>query len=75
MGWNNEHLHQLIVRGWRYGGHREGALQFFDGPDTLSLAAFGLREYERFAYGYDFAAWRLHDGRAERETAPKRGLI
>ena len=54
LGWNDEHVHQFMSRGWRYGGHREGALQFFDGPDTLSLAAFGLHEHERFAYVYDF---------------------
>ncbi|TDG16742.1 hypothetical protein EYW47_39970, partial [Paraburkholderia silviterrae] len=38
MGWGDEHLHRFIIHGWR--GHREGAFQFFDGPDTLSLAAF-----------------------------------
>jgi hypothetical protein len=31
MGWNDEHLHRFIIRRWRYGGHRDGALQFFDG--------------------------------------------
>ena len=56
MGWNDEHLHRFIIRGWRYGGHRDGALQFFDGPDTLLLAAFGLHEHERFAYVYDFTS-------------------
>lgn len=35
MGWNDEHLHQFII-----GGHRDGVFQLFDGPDTLSLAAF-----------------------------------
>ena len=69
MGWNDEHLHQFMIRGWRYGGHREGALQFFDGPDTLSLAAFGLHEHERFAYVYDFTSWWLHDVRVERRTS------
>src|ERR1700738_5274218 len=38
MGWNDAHLHQFVIRCWRYGGHPDGALQFFDGPDTLSLA-------------------------------------
>jgi hypothetical protein len=65
MGWNDEHVHQFMSRGWRYGGHREGALQCFDGPDTLSLAAFGLHEHERFAYVYDFTAWWLHDVRVD----------
>ena len=23
MGWNDEHLHRFIIRGWRYGGHRD----------------------------------------------------
>jgi Plasmid pRiA4b ORF-3-like protein len=69
MGWNDEHLHRFIIRGWGYGwdygGRRDGALQFFDGPDTLSLAAFGLREHERFACVYDFTTWWLHDVRLE----------
>jgi hypothetical protein len=68
MGWNDEHLHQFVIRGWRYGGHRDGPLQFFDGPDTLSLAAFGLHEHERLAYVYDLAAWWLRDVRLERRT-------
>jgi hypothetical protein len=68
MGWNDEHLHRFIIRGWRYGGHRDGALQFFDSPDTLSLAAFGLHEHERFACVYDFNSWWLHDVRVERRT-------
>ena len=72
MGWNDEHLHQFMIRGWRYGGHREGALQCFDGPDTLSLAAFGLHEHERFAYVYDFSAWWLHDVRVEKRTYNQR---
>jgi hypothetical protein len=59
MGWSGEHLHQFVIRGWRYGGHDDGAMQFFAGPNTLSLAAFGLREHERFAYVYDFTAWWL----------------
>ena len=68
MGWSGEHLHQFVIRGWRYGGHRDGAMPFFAGPNTLSLAAFGLREHERFAYVYDFTAWWLHDVRVERRT-------
>jgi hypothetical protein len=72
MGWNDEHLHRFIIRGWRYGGHRDGALQFFDGPDTLLLAAFGLHEHERFAYVYDFTSWWLHDVRVERRTCNQR---
>ncbi|MDN7178757.1 plasmid pRiA4b ORF-3 family protein [Caballeronia sp. SEWSISQ10-4 2] len=72
MGWNDEHLHQFIIRGWRYGRQRDGALQFFDGPDTLSLAAFGLYEHERFGYVYDFTAWWLHDVRVEKQTHSQR---
>ena len=72
MGWNDEHLHRFIIRGWRYGGHRDGAFQFFDGPDTLNLAAFGLHEHERFAYLYDFTSWWLHDVRVERRTCHQR---
>ncbi|WP_408602550.1 plasmid pRiA4b ORF-3 family protein [Paraburkholderia guartelaensis] len=28
MGWSDEHLHRFIIRGWSYGGHRDGTLQF-----------------------------------------------
>ena len=52
--------------------HRDGAFQFFDGPDTLNLAAFGLHEHERFAYVYDFTSWWLHDVRVERRTCNQR---
>jgi hypothetical protein len=72
MGWNDEHLHRFIIRGWRYGGHRDGAFQFFDGPDTLNLPAFGLHEHERFAYLYDFTSWWLHNVRVERRTCHQR---
>jgi hypothetical protein len=72
MGWNDGHLHQFVIRGWRYGGHRDGALQFFDGPDTLPLAVFGLHVHERFAYVYDFSSWWLHDVRVERRTCNQR---
>ena len=34
MGWNDEHLHQFIIRGWRYGVHRDGA------PSALTAATF-----------------------------------
>ncbi|MDT8843942.1 IS1096 element passenger TnpR family protein [Paraburkholderia fungorum] len=27
MGRNDEHLRQFVIRGWHYGGHRDGALQ------------------------------------------------
>ena len=56
MGWHDEHLHRFVIRGWHYGGHRDGASQFFDGPDTLSSAAFSLHEHERFTYLYDFTS-------------------
>jgi len=72
MGWHDEHLHRFVIRGWHYGGHRDGALQFFDGPDTLSLAAFSLHEHERFTYLYDFTSWWLHDVRVERRTCNHR---
>src|ERR1700709_1443744 len=68
MGWHDEHLDRFVIRRWHYGGHRDGALRFFDGPDTLSLAAFNLHEHERFTYLYDFTSWWLHDVRVERRT-------
>ncbi|BCG04577.1 hypothetical protein PPGU19_091450 (plasmid) [Paraburkholderia sp. PGU19] len=39
-----------------------------DGPDALSLAAFGLHVHERIAYVCDFTAWWLHDVRVEKWT-------
>ncbi|MFP3557902.1 hypothetical protein SB861_45595 [Paraburkholderia sp. SIMBA_049] len=75
MGWKDEHLHRFIVRGWRYGGHRDGAFQFFDSLDTLSVAAFGLHEHERFAYLYDFTSRWLHDVRVGRRTRNQRARL
>jgi hypothetical protein len=75
MDWKDEHLHRLIVRGWRYGGHRDGAFQFFDSLDTLSVAAFGLHEHERFAYLYEFTSRRLHDVRVGRRTRNQRARL
>ncbi|HDR8926231.1 TPA: hypothetical protein QDB26_001915 [Burkholderia vietnamiensis] len=39
MGLSDGHLHLFIIRGWRYGGYRDGGLQLFDGPDTLPIKA------------------------------------
>lgn len=75
MGWKDEHLHRFIVRGWRYGGHRDDAFQFFDSLDTLSVAAFGLHEHERFVYLYDFTSRWLHDVRVERRTRNQRARL
>ncbi|WP_201703916.1 IS1096 element passenger TnpR family protein [Paraburkholderia kirstenboschensis] len=50
MGWRVEHLHRFIARGCCYGGHRDGAPEFFNSsmvPDTPSLAVFDLHEHER----------------------------
>jgi hypothetical protein len=44
----------------------------FAGPNTLSLAAFGLRELECFACAYDFTAWWLREVCVERRTLNQR---
>jgi energy-coupling factor transporter ATP-binding protein EcfA2 len=66
MGWMDDHLHQFVIRGQRYGEAREGALQFSTAATTLS--AFALREHEAFCYVYDFNAWWRHDIRVERRA-------
>ncbi|MFS8979823.1 plasmid pRiA4b ORF-3 family protein [Cupriavidus necator] len=68
MGWTDDHLHQFIIRGRRYGEAREGALQFSTAATALTLSAFALREHEAFFYVYDFNAWWRHDIRAERRV-------
>ncbi|WP_317923820.1 plasmid pRiA4b ORF-3 family protein, partial [Cupriavidus sp. TA19] len=68
MGWTDDHLHQFIIRGRRYGESREGALQFSTAATALQLSAFALREHEAFFYVYDFNAWWRHDIRVERRV-------
>ncbi len=53
MGWTDDHLHQFMIRGQRYGESREGALQFSTAATALTLSAFALREHEAFFYVYD----------------------
>jgi len=65
MGWTDDHLHQFIIRGRRYGESREGALQFSTAATALTMNAFALREHEAFFYVYDFNAWWRHDIRVE----------
>ncbi len=68
MGWTDDHLHQFVIRGRRYGESREGALQFSTAATALTLSAFALREHEAFLYVYDFNAWWRHDIRVERRV-------
>ncbi|KAI3605368.1 hypothetical protein D8I24_2471 (plasmid) [Cupriavidus necator H850] len=68
MGWTDDHLHQFMIRGQRYGGVREGALQFSKPATGETLSAFTLREHEAFYYVYDFNAWWRHDIRVERRA-------
>ncbi|MGH8786540.1 MAG: plasmid pRiA4b ORF-3 family protein [Cupriavidus necator] len=66
MGWTDDHLHQFVIRGRRYGESREGALQFSTAATALTLSAFALREHGASFYVYDFNAWWRHDIRVER---------
>ena len=67
MGWTDDHLHQFIIRGQRYGEACERALQFSTATTALSLSAFALREHEAFRYVYDFNTW-FHHIRVERRV-------
>ena len=73
MGWEDEHLHRFCIRGWHYGVSREGAMQWFAGPSSITLAEFHLREHERFTYEYNFYAGWLHDIRVEKIVEPDPG--
>ncbi|SOZ05292.1 conserved hypothetical protein [Cupriavidus taiwanensis] len=68
MGWTDDHLHQFVIRGKKYGEAREGALQFSTAATALTLGAFALREHEAFSYVYDFNAWWRHDIRVKRRV-------
>ncbi|MGO4328933.1 plasmid pRiA4b ORF-3 family protein [Cupriavidus sp. 2TAF22] len=68
MGWTDDHLHQFIIRGRRYGESRDGALQFSAAATALTPGAFALCEHEAFVYVYDFNAWWRHDIRVERRV-------
>lgn len=75
MGWTDDHLHQFIIRGRRYGESREGALQFSTAATALTLSAFALREHEAFFYVYDFNAWWRHDIRVERRVLSQESVL
>lgn len=60
--WDDDYLHEFTVHGVTYGttggAHRRG--------DDVRLVDLGLRERERFVYGYNFFAGWYHDLRVEK---------
>ncbi|ABX07816.1 plasmid pRiA4b ORF-3 family protein (plasmid) [Herpetosiphon aurantiacus DSM 785] len=61
MGWEDAHLHQLLIYGKAYGVYHDGGFSFADDPDQVRLADFRLRVGERFRYDYDMGDFWQHD--------------
>lgn len=60
MGWDDEYLHQFLIRGKRYGVGHVGSWGFWDNAFRVRLADFDFRPNEKFRYEYNFyAGWRL----------------
>ncbi|MDY6786481.1 MAG: plasmid pRiA4b ORF-3 family protein [Cyanobacteriota bacterium] len=65
MGWADEHLHQFIIHGVRYGISYMGSAGFGDNAQEVKLAQFSFREREKFIYEYDFCDYWKHQIRVE----------
>ncbi len=65
MGWNDEHLHQFIIHGKRYGVYHSGGILFNDNPHQVKLSGFNFRRSEKFLYEYDFGDHWQHAIRVE----------
>ena len=70
MGWSDEHLHQFVIHGKRYGVYHPGGISFSDAPKTIRLSDFQWREREKFRYDYDFSDGWQHEIRVESVTYP-----
>jgi hypothetical protein len=65
MGWKEEHLHQFLIHGVRYGISYPGTGGFMGNVHEIKLSQFGLREREKFSYEYDFNCSWKHQIRVE----------
>jgi hypothetical protein len=79
MGWEDIHLHHVIIHGKYYGIPQPGGTIFSDRACEVKLSSLGLREKEKFLYEYDFSicplmgAWRYwwrHQIRVEAILTP-----
>ena len=67
MGWEDDHLHQFVIRGKRYGISWAGGMVFSDSAHQVKLSDLRLRVNERFLYEYDFYDQWQHDIRLEKQ--------
>jgi len=67
FGWSDEHLHQFIIRGKRYGVPHLGGIVFRDDAETIPRSRFRFRDKERFSYEYDFGDFWQHVVRVEKK--------
>jgi len=65
MGWKEEHLHQFLIHGVRYGISYPGTRGFMGNVRKIKLSQFGFREREKFSYEYDFNCSWKHQIRVE----------
>ncbi len=65
MGWNDDHLHQFIIHGKRYGVYHSGGIFFNDNPYQVKLSDFRFRQNEKIIYEYDWGDRWQHEIRVE----------
>ena len=65
FGWNDDHLHQFLIRGKPYGIGRIGGIIFDDNPRQVQLRDFHFRLKETWLYEYDLTDWWQHEIRLE----------
>lgn len=65
FGWQDEHLHQFLIRGKPYGIEKIGGMIFDDNPRQVQLRDFHFRCKEVWVYEYDLTDWWQHEIRLE----------
>ena len=67
MGWDDEHLHEFIIRGKSYGTPYIGGIDFSDNAKQVYLSSFKFRIKEKFTYEYNFFDHWKHEIRLEKQ--------
>ena len=49
MGWNDEHLHQFLIHGKRYGVYHSGGILFNENTHQVKLSDFRFRQTRNFS--------------------------
>jgi hypothetical protein len=66
MGWEDEHLHEFVIRQGSYGISYIGGMFFDQDPNQVILKDFDFYMNEKFTYEYNFSIPWEHEIRVER---------